>query len=209
MGLKSYFTGRSGCLFWLNVILVVVLLVGIPYAAYNSLDIFTHHGEKIRVPQVMSMDGEKAIAKLKKSYLRGVVFDSVYVANKKPGIVLSQSPHAGNIVKSGRAIYLTLNRSGEPPVRVPDLIRNSTERLAARQLTDLGFKIGKTEVVYNEPKGLLLGIRQHDRMINSGDMLNHKDTLILVVVGGDQDSTFIDNSTEFGVVDAGGFNIEL
>ncbi len=208
MGLRNYFSGRSGCLFWLNVLLALVLLAGIPYAAYNSLDIFTHHGEKIRVPQVMSMDGEKAMAKLRKADLKGVVFDSIYDPKHKsrPGIVLSQSPHAGNIVKSGRAIYLTLQRSGEPPVRIPDMIRNVSERLGARQLTDLGFIVGSpSEIVYNEPKGLLLGIRQRGRVINSGDMLNNKDTLTLIVGGGDQDSTSVD----FGVVDNGNFNVEL
>jgi len=207
MGLRNYFTGRSGCLFWLNVILALVLLAGIPYAAYNMLDIFTHHGEKIRVPQVMSMDGEKAMAKLKKSDLKGVVFDSIYDPKHKnhPGVVLSQSPHAGTIVKSGRAIYLTLQRSGEPPVRIPDMIRNVTERLGTRQLTDLGFTVGSSEIVYNEPKGLLLGIKQNGRVINSGDMLNNKDTLTLIVGGGDQDSTSVD----YGAIENGGFTVEL
>ena len=207
MGLRSYFTGRSGCLFWLNVLLVIVLLAGIPYAAYNMLDVFTHHGEKIRVPQVMGMRHEKAMNKLQRADLRGVIFDSIYDPKYKdqPGRVLSQSPHAGNIVKSGRAIYLTLQRSGEPPIRIPDMIRNVTERLGRRQLTDLGFTVGTSEVVYNEPKGLLLGVKQGGRVINSGDMLNNKDSLTLIVGGGDQDSTSID----YGIVDNGGFEIEL
>ena len=212
MGLRSYFTGRSGCLFWLNVLLALVLLIGIPYAAFNSLDILTHHGEKIQVPQVMSMDGKKAIAKLEKSHLVGVVFDSIYVANKKPGIVLSQSPHAGNLVKSGRSIYLTLNRSGEPPIRVPDLIRNSTDRLAARQLENLGFTLNKTEIVYNEPKGLLLAIQQGDRKIKAGDMLHKDEPLTLGAAGGEPllDSLGIDTSMNaIVVVETGGFNVEL
>lgn len=199
-------------MFWLNVLLALVLLIGIPYAAFNSLDILTHHGEKIQVPQVMSMDGKKAIAKLEKSHLVGVVFDSIYVANKKPGIVLSQSPHAGNLVKSGRSIYLTLNRSGEPPIRVPDLVRNSTDRLAARQLENLGFTLNKTEIVYNEPKGLLLAIKQGDRKIKAGDMLHKDEPLTLVAGGGEPllDSLGIDTSMNaIGVVETGGFNVEL
>ena len=212
MGLKSYFTGRSGCLFWLNVLLALILLAGIPYAAYNSLDILTHHGEKIQVPQVMSMDGRKAIAKLEKSHLVGVVFDSIYVATKKPGIVLSQSPHAGNLVKSGRSIYLTLNRSGEPPIRVPDLVRNATERLARKELENLGFTLNPTEVVYNEPKGLLLGIRQGGKKIKSDDML-HKDQPLTLIAGGGEpllDSLGIDTSMSVtGIIETGGFNVEL
>ncbi len=212
MAIKKYFSGRSGCLFWLNVLLVLVLLTGIPYAAFNSLDIFTHHGEKIQVPQVMSMDGKKAIAKLEKSHLVGVVFDSIYVPTKKPGIVLSQSPHAGNIVKSGRSIYLTLNRSSEPPIRIPDLVRNATSRLAARQLTDLGFTIEKTEIVYNEPKGLLLSIKQGGKSVKTGEMLHRDAPLVLVAGGGDPllDSLGIDTSAvAVGVVENGGFNVEL
>ena len=212
MAIKKYFSGRSGCLFWLNVLLVLVLLTGIPYAAFNSLDIFTHHGEKIQVPQVMSMDGKKAIAKLEKSHLVGVVFDSIYVPTKKPGIVLSQSPHAGNIVKSGRSIYLTLNRSSEPPIRIPDLVRNATSRLAARQLTDLGFTIEKTEIVYNEPKGLLLSIKQGGKSVKTGEMLHRDAPLVLVAGGGDPllDSLGIDTSAVAeGVVENGGYNVEL
>ncbi len=212
MALKNYFSGRSGCLFWLNVILALVLLIGIPYAAFNSLDIFTHHGEKIQVPQVMSLDGKKAIAKLEKSHLVGVVYDSIYVPTKKPGIVLSQSPHAGNLVKSGRSIYLTLNRSGEPPIRIPDLVRNATSRLAERELTDLGFTIEKTELKYNEPKGLLLGIKQGEKNVKTGEMLHKDQPLTLICGGGDPllDSLGIDTSSvSVGVVETGGFNVEL
>ena len=212
MGLKSYFTGRSGCLFWLNVILAGVLLVGIPYAAFNYLDVFTHQGEKVQVPQVMHIDGKKALAKIEEKGLKGVVFDSIFVPTEKPGIVLSQIPRAGNLVKSGRAIYLTLNRSAEPPIRVPDLVRNASARMAAMTLEKLGFTLNETEIVFNEPKGLLLGIKQGGRVVNVGDMLHRDEPLTLIAGGGEPllDSLGIDTSmVSVGVVQTEGFNVEL
>lgn len=208
MGLSNYFSGRSGCLFWLNVLLVIVLLTGIPYAFFHSLHIWTHHGEKITVPLVVSMDGESAMNLLEKKGLRGVISDSIYVVDKPAGVVLRQLPHADNQVKSGRPIYLTLNRSSEPPIRIPDMIRNVTGRLAEKQLTDLGFTLDIPEVVYGEPEGLLIGIKHKDEFVHVDDMLP-KNSVLTLVIGGGESPEEEKPSSEQGVVSHGGFTVDL
>ena len=47
MGFKSYFTGKSGAIFWLNILLMVTVLVGVPLLGVNYLSDYTHHNEKI------------------------------------------------------------------------------------------------------------------------------------------------------------------
>ena len=47
MGLKKYFTGKTGFAFWLNVFLAIVVLITVPVLLFNCLDSYTHHGEKL------------------------------------------------------------------------------------------------------------------------------------------------------------------
>ena len=53
MALKNFFTGKSGTKFWMNIVLMVLIIVAIPIVALYMLDSFTHHGEKIEVPNVV------------------------------------------------------------------------------------------------------------------------------------------------------------
>ncbi|MBQ2200365.1 MAG: PASTA domain-containing protein, partial [Bacteroidaceae bacterium] len=160
MALKTYFKGVKGLLFWLNVILALGVLVGVPYLAFELLDTYTHHGEKVEVPNVVNMQGFDAEKMLDEKGLVAIVSDSDYNERKKPGVVLAQMPKPGNEVKGGRIIYLTINRRGEAPARMPDLIRNTTVRIAERQLKQLGFNLTPTQYVEDEPKDLVVGIKQ-------------------------------------------------
>ena len=52
MALKNFFTGKSGVKFWVNIVMMVLIIVAVPVGALYMLDSFTHHGEKIEVPNV-------------------------------------------------------------------------------------------------------------------------------------------------------------
>ncbi|MBO7661221.1 MAG: PASTA domain-containing protein [Bacteroidaceae bacterium] len=208
MALKTYFTGTKGLLFWFNVLLALAALVGIPYLAFELLDSYTHHGEKVEVPNVVDMQGYDAQKLLDERNLFAIVGDSDYNERKKPGVVLAQMPKPGNEVKSGRIIYLTINRRGEAPARMPDLIRNTTVRIAERQLKQMGFNLTPTQYVENEPKDLVLGIKQGMTNVYGGEMVS-RDRAITIIAGKGivVDSLEMDS---FGVVSIdGGFNVEL
>ena len=208
MALKTYFKGVKGLLFWLNVILALGVLVGVPYLAFELLDTYTHHGEKVEVPNVVNMQGFDAEKMLDEKGLVAIVSDSDYNERKKPGVVLAQMPKPGNEVKGGRIIYLTINRRGEAPARMPDLIRNTTVRIAERQLKQLGFNLTPTQYVEDEPKDLVVGIKQGMSNVYGGEMVS-RDRAINIIAGKGivVDSLEMDS---FGVVSIdGGFNVEL
>jgi beta-lactam-binding protein with PASTA domain len=208
MALKTYFKGVKGLLFWLNVILALGVLVGVPYLAFELLDTYTHHGEKVEVPNVVNMQGFDAEKMLDEKGLVAIVSDSDYNERKKPGVVLAQMPKPGNEVKGGRIIYLTINRRGEAPARMPDLIRNTTVRIAERQLKQLGFNLTPTQYVEDEPKDLVVGIKQGMSNVYGCEMVS-RDRAITIIAGKGivVDSLEMDS---FGVVSIdGGFNVEL
>lgn len=193
MAIKKYFSGRSGVKFWLNAAVAALVLVAVPSLALFFLDIFTHHGEKIEVPDVSDLDAEQAIEVMRAQGLTAVIEDSNYNVKKRAGVVLLQTPAAGSLVKSTRTILLTINRNGEAPARVPDIIRNLTVRIAQEQLTNLGFRLTPVMYVDGEPKDLVVGLRQGNTNIYGGDMVGRDRAItILAGAGFEETDTYLD-----------------
>ena len=187
MGLKSYFSGRSGRLFWFNVVAAVVLFIALLFAAFFSMDVYTRHGQSVEVPDIRQLSRSQAERALKRAGLRMAVEDSLYEEQSLPDIVLSQRPAAGQQVKPGRVIAVTINRGSAPSVALPDLIRNTTLRIAQQQLRQLGFRLMEPEYVDNEPLDLVIGIRQSGRQLQAGDLISPATPLTIQVGAGLQE----------------------
>ena len=195
MGLKSYFKGRSGMMFWINVLLMFVLLVGFPVLGLQFLGSYTHHGEKVEVIDVVGQNVYEAEIALSSLGLEAVVADSTYQRNMPAGVIVRQVPKAGNEIKSGRIVYLTKNLDHEPLVVLPDLVGNCSRREAEAQLRSLGFRLTEDEEVEDEPKGLVVGIKQNGRRLTAEQRISKGLPLTLCVGAGyDDDTIYVDNS---------------
>lgn len=198
MGLKKYFTGKSGAIFWINVALAIALLVCIPVILFNTLDAYTHHGEKVSVPAVEGMKYYEAEALLDQNGFVAVISDSTYKKTAKPGAVLDQTPKAGSLIKQGRIVYLTINLNGEPLVKMPDLVDNSSYREAEITLKALGFKLTAPTYVEGVEKDRVLKIKQGKRDVKTGEMISKVRALTLFVGAGEieEDSLYFDDGSE-------------
>ena len=195
MGLKSYFKGRSGMMFWINVLLMFVLLVGFPVLGLQFLGSYTHHGEKVEVIDVVGQNVYEAEMALGSLGLEVVVADSIYQRDMPAGVIVRQVPKAGNEIKSGRIVYLTKNLDHEPLVTLPDLVGNCSRREAEAQLRSLGFKLTEDEEVEDEPKDLVVGIKQNGRRLTAEQRISKGLPLTLCVGAGyDDDTIYVDNS---------------
>lgn len=194
--MKQYFTGKTGCLFWLNVLLAFSLIAAIPVILYFTLDGWTHHGEKIEVPIVVGNNGEDALALLEKAGLEGEISDSVYKKTVKPGAVMEQNPKPGAIVKSGHLIHLTVNYMCPPMVKLPDLAGNSSRRQAEVILRDMGFKLTEPTLIYGRPKDLVITVKQGGKEILAGTSIN-KEKAITLVCGAGEEEEIIKDSVDF------------
>lgn len=205
MALKDFFTGKSGTKFWVNIILMVLIIVAIPIAALYMLDSFTHHGEKIEVPNVVGKSLYDAETMLKDRGLLAMVVDSVYDKRAPKGSVLEQTPKSGFEVKGGRMIYLTVNLNGEPMVQLPDVVGHGSLREAVALLQSLGFKLTAHKPVIGRPKDLVLGVKQGARDVHAGETIPRDRALTLVIGGGEIDSTMYDEEED---LDYDGLGIE-
>ena len=199
MALKNFFTGKSGVKFWVNIVMMVLIIVAMPVGALYMLDSFTHHGEKIEVPNVLGKSLYDAETMLKDRGLVALVVESVYDKSAPRGSVLEQSPKSGYEVKGVRMVYLTVNLKGEPMAQVPDVVGHGSLREAVALLQSLGFKLTAHKPVLGRPKDLVLGVKQGTRDVHAGETIPRDRPLTLVIGGGEIDSTMYED--EFDVED--------
>jgi len=124
-----------------QLLFAVVGLAIFIFAVIKWLNITTNHSQKIEVPNLEKMGLVEVEKTLDELDLNLIVIDSAsYNPNYPKKSVIDQDPEAGDFVKEGRKIYLTLNPSDYAKVKIPDLY-GKTKRQANSQLLAIGFKL--------------------------------------------------------------------
>lgn len=168
-------------------LVVALMCLGVKW----GLELYTHHGEGIPVPNVRGMAFDKAKSLVEGNGLRIVVGDSGYNKRLPAGCILMQTPGYGARVKEGHAVYVTVNAASSPTVTIPDIIDNCSSREAQARLRSLGFKLGEPRPVTGE-KDWVYGIESGGRRVANGDAVSVESPLTLLVGNGQYDSTEVD-----------------
>lgn len=170
-------------LLW-NLVAMAMAIVLVAVGIWYWMGYYTHHGERIEVPDVKGMVLSDADYTLTRARLETVVADSGYDRRLPAGTVLEQLPAAGKQVKSGREIYLTINSGKTPTLAMPDIADNSSLREAEAKLRSMGFKLGPIEYAYGD-KDWVLDVKCRGRHVNVGERISIDDPVTLVVGNND------------------------
>lgn len=183
MTFKEFFSFRKNISFWLNIVAMVVVGIGFIFGVLEWLDVYTRHGETVTVPNVREMTVEEAEKAFRQEGLVCVISDTRYVKNLAAGIVLDMKPNAGEKVKEGRTIYLTINTREVPLRTVPDVADNSSFRQAEAKLQSVGFKLTEVQLIPGE-KDWVYGVKYQDRELSAGEKVPVGAALTLIVGDG-------------------------
>ncbi|HZQ16630.1 MAG TPA: Stk1 family PASTA domain-containing Ser/Thr kinase [Gaiellaceae bacterium] len=104
---------------------------------------------KVKVPDVVGIDQTSAITQLANARLQPKV-RSVY-SNVQAGNVTAEQPHAGDTVVTGTVVHINVSR-GPKPIQLPDVTGQPFAN-AQSALKGLGFKVARTDVASDQPKG--------------------------------------------------------
>jgi len=180
MNLIQFVTSRT---FLKQSIIAVIGLVLFVFAVMKWLNISTNHNQKIEVPNMAKMSLENVENTLDELDLNFVVIDSAsYNPNYPKKAVIEQDPVAGDFVKEGRKIYLTLNPSGYADVVIPDLF-GKTKRQANSQLKAIGFRVNsKSTYVSDIAKDVVRGAKFNGKDLKAGDKIP-KNSIITLKLG--------------------------
>ena len=201
MTIKEFFSFKTNKYFWLNLIAMMAVVILLLFGVLKWLDVYTRHGEAVVVPDVKGMTVGEAEMLLRNHGLVCVVSDSNYVKNKPAGSILELNPSAGQKVKEGRTIYLTINTLDVPLRLVPDVADNSSVRQAQAKILAAGFKLSENELISGE-KDWVYGVKYKGRQLNMGDKVPVGATLTLLV--GDGETQVQDSHSLETVEDAAG-----
>jgi beta-lactam-binding protein with PASTA domain len=144
------------------------------------LPLYTNHGEAVLVPDLSRMTLDNAIETLEDKGLRYEVVDSLYNSDLEPLAVISQDPVKRSKVKPGRRIYLTVNKTVAPRVRVPKVVGVSAYQAKLR-LEGANLQVGRQEYVPHQYANLVIAVAYKGRKINEGDEIPKFAKLDLVI----------------------------
>ncbi|MCQ2242983.1 MAG: PASTA domain-containing protein [Bacteroidaceae bacterium] len=180
--LKDFFSKKVA----MNFLAAILLLIAIIAGAFFALNPYTHHGEKIKVPNVKKKTIKAAKKELMKQGLIIQVSDTLYLKNLPADIVLEQIPSPGRVVKPGRIIYVVINAGHSAIKTLPDVIDNSSAREAKAILQAAGFKRIDIQYIAGE-KEWLYGIKINNKNAKTGDKVSVEARLVLLVGDGKRD----------------------
>ncbi|MCB0471780.1 MAG: PASTA domain-containing protein [Flavobacteriaceae bacterium] len=171
-------------IFWRSVILMLLIVIVGLFALNRFLNSFTHHDEKIQVPDLAKMSFDEADQALKALNLEAVVIDSAsFNPDYPPRSVIEFDPEAGDYVKEDRKIYITLNPSGYGKIAVPNVL-DKTKRQVETHLKSIGFRIGKYEYIPDLGKDVVRRMKFGGKELQPGDMIPKNSAIDLVLGDG-------------------------
>lgn len=183
MTIKDFFSFRQNKYFWVNLAAMIVVVVGLIFGVLKGLDVYTRHGEAVVVPDVKGMGVSEAEKLFRNQGLKCIVSDSSYVKTLPAGCILEYNPAAGQKVKEGRTIYLTINTLNVPLRTVPDVADNSSLRQAEARILASGFKLTEIEYMAGE-KDWVYGVKYKGRSLTTGEQVPVGAMLTLMVGDG-------------------------
>lgn len=163
---------------------LLILLLG-----FYSINLYTHHGEAISIPDLRGFEFVVAEKIADGKGFRVEIYDSVHFQEKEKGTVTSQIPEPDSKVKQGRVIYVVINGFGTESVLMPDL-RGISVRQATADAELFGLKIGKLSYV---PDISTTVLDQHFRgsVIKPGALIERGSVIDLVVGKGESNEKTI------------------
>lgn len=189
---KTVETKGSG---WIvkNLLLAVAVFGLLILGAYLGLNVLTHHGRELEVPDLTNMKVNEARYTAEMEGLRIEVTDSVYIRRMGRGLVYSQNPKPGGKVKKGRKIRLTINSVTPKKVQMPNLVGYSM-RQARAELGSRGLALGRLIYVNDMATNNVLRQLLRNREVKPGTPVESGTAIDLVVgLNPDNNETFVPN----------------
>jgi beta-lactam-binding protein with PASTA domain len=178
---KQYLRSRD---FLSTFVALFFLAVALPLLVlYVFMPIITRHNSGVEVPAVANRPLKLAQQMLDDEGLRAEVIDSQYMLNLRPLAVITQDPPPGEKVKSGRTVYLVVNRESAPDAKLPDIIDVNLSQ-AKYMLQNWGLRLGNVQFVQGDATELVLQASHNGKRLKPGDVVKAGTTIDLMVSTG-------------------------
>lgn len=179
---RTMSTGRAVRITLLNLLAMVVVGALIIVGALYLLDVYTHHGEAVKVPDLSGLTLSEAQTSVRSMDLDLEIVDSIYTEGMAPGVILKTTPGPGSIIKKHRTIFLTTNTTIVEQVVMP-AVYDTSRRRAQAALRSAGFVDVTIKMVPGRYNDLAVEVsdRQTGQVIQPGTKLPFNTPLVLSI----------------------------
>ncbi len=152
-----------------NLLLILLFLVGVFLIVNFGLRWYTHHGEKLILPDFTGQNFAIASEAAEDQSFQLVVTDSVFRVDQGGGMILNQNPEKNAKVKRGRKIYVTVTKYTPETVKIsqiPELYGKDFER--KKKELENAFDIRSEIIGYEFDQGApdqILKVVYHDEVV--------------------------------------------
>ncbi len=172
---------------WVNITVALLSTTVLVLFFFVSLGWITGHGKYDKVPNIVGQNVYAAINTLEAQGFKVEVTDSVFTT-AVPGLtIMKQIPDGDALVKHGRIVFLTVNRSVPPKIEMPSLIGFSFKS-AALYLQSMGLQLGDTTYRQDFAKNAVLEQLFNNEPINPGTQISIGSKISFVLGSGIGDS---------------------
>jgi len=187
--------------FWLHLAIALVIIVLMFWGVFSYLNSYTNHDASVTVPTFITEQAADLDRLTKEVQLNYVIVDSVHDDVADIGSVVKQDPLAGEVVKPGRTVYITIVRKLPKMIQMPNLV-DKTSRQASAFLNMIGLEVKKIETRPSQFPGSVLEQLYDGAPVDSGVMLMKGSGITLVVGAEGNDRKPIPNLNALTIAEA-------
>ncbi len=163
-----------------NVFIGFLLVLALIFGLREYLNVFTHHDEKVQIPDISKMKLFDALPLLQQAGLKYEI-DSFKFDDKYDSYTIFEVyPAMGSDVKKGRRIFIRANPKTWAPVEVPNL-KDQYKNSAFRRLEQVGLEVGDTIFEPHKFKDIVLRMMYNNRVIKAGEFVPRFSKIDLVI----------------------------
>ncbi len=175
---------------WVKHLMVMIgISIVLLFLISLFIKLYARQGKEFVMPQFAVSDStpgktvEEAMA-ANDLDLEFVILDSVYTPGIKAGLILTQDPLAGTMVKKGRKVYVSVASASAADIIMPELTGLSV-RQATSEIYACGLKVGNLTFVDDPFKNNVKEQKVKGRPIYAGQKVAPGTVIDLVVGNGD------------------------
>ncbi len=167
----------------LHVLIMLGLSIIIIMLVFLFIKIYARQGKEYELPDVVGTN----IADLRADNMLSldiVVMDSMFRPNTEGGMILTQDPKGGTMVKKGRKLYITITAYTPEDAAFPELA-GLTVRQAVSELRGCGLEVGRLKFVEDPYKNTVIDYSCKGKTVYAGQQIERGSVIDLTVGLGD------------------------
>ena len=188
-----------------HLVLAIVLTFVIICIVNACLKHYTRNGVEAEMPNYVGRTSAELLESHNEDYIF-IVRNTVVDKSKHEGTIIAQEPIAGERVKKGRKVFLTISTLVPHQVRMPQVTGDHGLRQATNILESAGLILENVVYVESETPGQVVAQYYKNRPIKPGTMID-EGSKITLHIGAEATESTDEFDDEFG--DAPANNIEF